>query len=109
MLTPSLASRSIVAGPTPGIARAGSPAMVATSVPGSTSRTPSGLASSLATFAMNFELPSPTDAVRPPVAAVSRARRSSASPTSEPESSGRGSPGGEVDERLVEAQRLHQG
>ena len=39
----------------------------ATSVPGSTTRRPSGLASSLATFAMNFDVATPTEAVSPPV------------------------------------------
>ena len=34
---------------------------------------PSGLASSLATLAMNLEVPTPTDAVSPPVAAVTAA------------------------------------
>ncbi len=72
--TPSRASFSIVTGPIPGIARAGSGAIVSTSVPGATSRTPSGLANSLATFAMNLLDPTPTDAVNPPVASVSRAR-----------------------------------
>ena len=46
-------------------------------MPGSTIRLPSGLASSLAILAMNFEVPTPTEAVSPSVASVIAARSSS--------------------------------
>jgi hypothetical protein len=48
------------------------------SVPGATTTRPSGLSRSLATLAMNFEVPTPTLAVSPDVASCTRARRSSA-------------------------------
>ncbi len=47
-------------------------------MPGATTVRPSGFSSSLATLAMNFELPMPTDAVSPPVTSVTRRRSSSA-------------------------------
>ena len=48
------------------------------SVPGGTTTRPSGLSRSLATLAMNLEVPTPTEAVSPPVTSCTRARRSSA-------------------------------
>ena len=47
-------------------------------MPGGTTTSPSGLSSSLATLAMNFEVPTPTDAVRPPVTSATCARSRSA-------------------------------
>ena len=47
-------------------------------MPGGTTTSPSGLSRSLATFAMNFEVPIPTEAVSPPVTSVTRDRSSSA-------------------------------
>jgi len=67
VLPPIRRSLSRVTGPTPGITPTDSGRSSATSVPGSTMQTPSGLSSSLATLAMNLELPTPTEAVSPPV------------------------------------------
>ena len=77
-------------------------------MPGATTTSPSGLSRSLATLAMNLDVPTPTDAVSPPVASATRA----------PQLLGEGGHGrhlevgeagaGEVDERLVERERLDQ-
>ena len=48
-------------------------------MPGGTTTRPSGLSRSLATLAMNFEVPIPTDAVSPPVASATCSRSRSAS------------------------------
>jgi hypothetical protein len=80
----------------------------ATSVPGSTTRLPSGFASSLAILAMNFEVATPTDAVSPSVASVIEAgarRRPAAGWRVVARHRLRGP---QVDEGLVEAQGLHQ-
>ena len=47
-------------------------------MPGETTTSPSGLSISLATLAMNFEDPMPTEAVSPPVTSATAARSSSA-------------------------------
>ena len=56
---PIRCSFSPVTGPTPGITPTGIGPSSATSVPGSTIRRPSGLASSVATLAMNFDVATP--------------------------------------------------
>ena len=50
-----------------------------TSEPGATTTSPSGLPSSVASLAMNLELPMPTEAVSPPVAVATAALRSATS------------------------------
>ncbi len=75
---PALRSRSAVAGPTPGITVTCIGRSSSTSVPGGTTTRPSGLSRSLATFAMNLDVPIPTDAVSPPVTSTIRPRSSSA-------------------------------
>ena len=74
--TPARRSRSAVAGPTPGITLTLIGRSRSRSVPGGTTTRPSGLSRSEAILAMNFEEPRPTDAVSPPVASATRARRS---------------------------------
>ena len=64
---PARRSRSAVAGPTPGITVTCIGRSRSCSVPGGTTTSPSGFSRSLATLAMNFEVPMPTDAVSPPV------------------------------------------
>ena len=59
-------SRCAVAGPTPGITVTCIGARNSASVPAGTTTTPSGLSRSLAIFAISFDVPAPTDAVRPP-------------------------------------------
>ena len=90
---PARRSRSAVAGPTPGMTVTCIGRSSSTSVPGGTTTSPSGLSRSLATLAMNFEVPIPTDAVSPPVTSTIRSRSSSAnavtSATSRPGSSAR--------------------
>jgi hypothetical protein len=86
--------------------------MVASSVAGERRRvTPSGLASSLATLAMNLLVPTPTEAVSPPVRSPSSVGAQSLRPA-RVRASGLeivgGRPGGQVDEGLVEAERLDQ-
>ena len=78
MWMPARRSRSAVAGPTPGITVTCMGRSSSTSVPGATTTSPSGLSSSLATLAMNFEDPTPTEAVSPPVTSWIAARSSSA-------------------------------
>ena len=86
MRTPIRSSLAWDTGPTPGMTPTGIGPSNATSVPGVTTVEPSGLPSSLPILAMNFELATPTDAVRPPVrsdtSALSSATRvpSSAAP-----------------------------
>ena len=75
---PTRRSRSAVAGPTPGMTVTCIGRSSSCSVPGGTTTSPSGLSRSLATLAMNFELPIPTEAVSPPVASATLARSSSA-------------------------------
>ena len=105
---PARRSRSAVAGPTPGMTVTCIGRSRSCSVPGATTTRPSGLSRSLATLAMNLELPMPTDAVSPPVASVH------AGPQVLGERrDGRylevGEAGAlEVDEGLVERQRLDQ-
>ena len=70
---------------------------------------PSGLASSLATLATNFDVPTPTEAVRPSVVARTSSLScpiSSSRPVRLKSTAvGRCS---EVDEGLVQGQRLHE-
>ena len=73
---PARRSRSAVAGPTPGITVTCIGRSRSCSVPGATTTRPSGLSRSLATLAMNFEVPMPTDAVSPPVTSWTRGRSS---------------------------------
>ena len=81
-----------------------------TSAPGATTTRPSGLPSSVASLAMNLELPMPTEAVRPPVAVATAALSSATSVRSPASVSSIGPAGlGQVDERLVQRQRLHRG
>ena len=47
-------------------------------MPAGTTTSPSGLSRSEATFATNFDVATPTDAVSPPVTSVTRARTCSA-------------------------------
>ena len=77
-------------------------------MPGATTTSPSGLSRSLATLAMNFEEPMPTEAVSPPVTSWTAARSSSATAVTVATSRSGRSAAGQVDERLVERQRLHQ-
>ena len=78
--SPSIVNRSWVTGPTPGIARTDSGANVEASAPGGTTRTPLGLASSLATLAISLDVPMPTEAVNPRVRRDSSVRIRSANP-----------------------------
>ena len=70
---PTRRSRSAVAGPTPGITVTCIGRSRSRSVPGATTTRPSGLSRSLATLAMNFDVPMPTEAVSPPVASATPA------------------------------------
>ena len=106
---PARRSRSAVAGPTPGMTRHVHRAQQVQLGAGGTTTRPSGLSRSLATLAMNLEVPTPTEAVSPPVASrhprpQPLGERGHASGTS---GSGR-SARGQVDEGLVERQRLDQ-
>jgi hypothetical protein len=78
VVTPTRRSRSAVAGPTPGITLTDSGASSSSSVPGSTTTSPSGLRRSLAIFAISFDVPIPTDPVSPPVTSRTRSFSSSA-------------------------------
>ena len=66
---PIRCSFSWVTGPTPGMTLTFSPRNISTSVPGSTMWQPSGLPSSEATLARNFDDAIPTEEVIPPVTA----------------------------------------
>ena len=59
MCMPARRSRSVVAGPTPGITVTCIGRSRSISVPGGTTTSPSGLSRSLATLAMNFDVPTP--------------------------------------------------
>ncbi len=63
-----------MAGPTPGITVACIGPSTSASVPGSTTKTPSGLLISLAILAISLDEATPTDAVRPPVRSAMSAR-----------------------------------
>ena len=78
MWMPARRRRSVVAGPTPGMTETCIGRSRSISVPGGTTTSPSGLSRSLATFAMNFDVPTPTDAVSPPVTSVTCSRSRSA-------------------------------
>ena len=80
MWIPARRSRSLVAGPTPGMTVTFIGRSRSSSLPGGTTVIPSGLSSSLATLARNFDEAMPTVAVSPPV--TSCTRRRSSSPTS---------------------------
>ena len=108
MWIPARRSRSAVAGPTPGMTVTCIGRSSSCSHPGATTTSPSGLSRSLATLAMNFDVPIPTEAVSPPV--TSRTRCRSCSPTRAPSRPrGRAGQRREVDEGLVERERLDQG
>ena len=77
---PARRSRSAVTGPTPGITVTFIGRSSSSSAPGATTVIPSGLSSSLATLARNFDDAMPTVAVSPPV--TSWTRRRSCSPAS---------------------------
>ena len=74
---PARRSRSVVAGPTPGITVTFIGRSSSRSVPGGTTVSPFGLSSSLAILAMNFEVPMPTLPVNPPVTSTTCARSAS--------------------------------
>ncbi len=107
--TPDRRSRSAVAGPTPGMTVTLIGRRRSCSVPGGTTTSPSGLSRSLATLAMNFEVPMPTLAVRPPDTSCTRWRSSSANAVTRRDVVRGQVAGGEVDERLVQRERLDQG
>ena len=108
MWMPARRSRSVVAGPTPGMTDTCIGRSRSVSVPGGTTTRPSGLSRSLATLAMNFEVPiadrrgQPTGGLGDLLTQPLGERRD------------RGdlevgqACGGQVDEGLVERQRLHQ-
>ncbi len=105
---PARRSRSAVAGPTPGITVTFIGRSRSSSVPGGTTVSPSGLSSSLATLARNFEEAMPTvagqpagDLVHPPTELLADLGDGV---DVEVGQTGRG----EVDERLVEGERLDQ-
>ena len=75
-----------MAGPTPQSRRTGNGWRNASSVPGSITSSPSGLAESLAIFASIFVVATPTDAVS---ASSARIRRRSSAPISGPDPSNR--------------------
>ena len=97
---------SPVAGPTPGSVRTDIGASSSRSVPGSISTSPSGLACSEAIFASILDPASPTDPVEPGDGPDVRAQLLPGRPRRRLVA-GR-APGLQVDERLVQAQRLHQ-
>ena len=109
MEMPARRSRSAVAGPTPGITVTCIGRSRSSSVPAATTTSPSGLSRSEATLATNFEDATPTDAVSPPVTSVTRARTCSASARTDVLVVRREPGDGEIDERLVERERLDQG
>ena len=80
-----------------------------TSVPAGTTTAPSGLSSSLAIFATSFDVAMPTDAVSPPVTSWTRRFSSWAMATAPSWLRSSGSEdAAEIDERLVQRQRLDQ-
>ena len=105
---PARRRRSAVAGPTPGMTVTCIGRSSSTSVPALTTTRPSGLSRSLATLAMNFDVPIPTEAVSPPVTSRTVARTSSARARTLSLVVRREPGGNQVDERLVERQRLDE-
>ena len=109
MCTPIRRSRSAVAGPTPGIDGDRHRVEQRPFVTGwPTTTSPSGLSRSLAILATSFEVAMPTDPVRPPVTSWIRSLSRSATAVTVGDGVAGELGGGEVDERLVERQRLDE-
>ena len=105
---PARRSRSVVAGPTPGITETCIGRSRSISVPGGTTTRPSGLSRSLATLAMNFDVPTP-DRRRQAAGHLGDLRAQPLGERGDGRRSRGRQPGrGQVDEGLVERQRLDQ-
>ena len=109
MCTPRRRSRSAVAGPTPGMTVTCIGRSRSCSIPGATTTRPSGLSRSLAILAMSLEVPMPTDPEMPPVDLVHPVLEVTSQGADRGDGVVREVGGLEVDERLVQRQRLDQG
>ena len=107
--TPTRRSRSAVAGPTPGITPTFIGRSRSRSVPGGTTTRPSGLSRSLAILATSLEVATPTEPQRPPVTSRTSSLSCSATAVTPATLTVVQAGRGEVDERLVERERLDQG